>query len=550
MIKSLFLKNFIIVDNLQLYFTKGLNVLTGETGVGKSVILGALNQILGEKTKNNLLFDKSKESILEIVFTSESCKNIINDEFGVDASEDILLTKRIAINGRSKTYLNRCRINNSQIKRLRELLVDYHSQSQHLRIYEQNYQLNLLDSFAKNENILKDYTTAFGKLKRDKSKLNKLEKDRELIKKNRAFYQFQIEEINEANLSKDEEGLLHKELNILSFAKEIKDALEELEVSFFESDSSIYNKINSMIRRLDRFSENSLEIVEIINSLKDSLANINSSVDNSRSLIQTISLQPHRVAQIEKRLDILSQLKEKYKLDICGILEYKKKLNILLQKEKEKIEYFDNLKEKVQIEETTLQKISNKLTQRRNKSAKILVKKINSIIKNLAMKQAEFSITSSEKQDFSSTGKDNISFLFSANRDITTAKLKGAISGGELSRLALAIKSVISQSGRRKSFIFDEIDAGIGGEVANYVGKYIKSISTLHQTFCVTHLSQIAALSDTHFLIKKKEVAKRTVVNVKLLNDETKKIEIARMLSGTATKVAIKHAEEILEIKN
>ena len=550
MISSLIIRNFIIVEELKLNFTDGLTVITGETGVGKSVIIGAINLILGGQLTTDVHYDKHKSVYLEITFSNIKKQNPIFEEFGLESGDDVVVSKTIDKNRVSKCYLNRTKIKNSQAKMVKQMLIDYHSQSGHLQLFDKGFQLELLDTFAHLQEKRQRFSANLTSLKKTEKELKIASSEFEQKKQSHSLYSFQKNELDGANLVADEEQELFKELNILSYAKQISDLLNELVFATTESDEALYSQINSLLLRAQEYSENSKQIAEIASNLRDALFSLNEASLGARGALEQISQNPQRVAEIETRLDILSKLKQKYNMDIGQLIELCQKLETLIDgieiSEKSILKLEDLVKKK----RAGLLKLGKSLSSQRKLAAKDLQQRVNLVIVDLALANAEFKIEFSKKQkefqDFFSTGLDAINFLFSANLNQKAKPIKNSISGGELSRLVLALKSILASRSSNRSFIFDEIDSGIGGATANFVGKYIQKIAKIHQTFVITHLPQIASFAKTHYFIDKKVVDTRSRVSVARLGFEQKKSEIARMLSGSSTKAAVEHAKEIL----
>ena len=561
MINSLRIKNFIIVKELELNFGKGLQVLSGETGTGKSIIVGAIDFAFGGKFHPGFLFDDSKPAIVEITFDVNSeNKSLLKliSEYEVDISEnEICFTTELTPLQKRRIFLNGRRISRSIVKQFRDLLLDFHSQRDQQKIFDRNFQLEIIDKFGDLQTELKDYQRQFREIESLSEQLQELQTGESEREERIKLYEYQAEEIEEINPKIGEDEELQKEWNLLSNAKEIISQATFIEQAVYEADNSVYDIINSFINRLSDFEEAGSKITDIISYLKESAANLEEAVSEARNLRDSIEIDDLRLQECETRLNELNALKSKYKMELPEILNYYRKIKGLIAESKSDITRISELEAELKKKSEELHKKAEKLSEKRKRISIKLEKEIVENIKKLAIPDAEIKIKfdkvtrkkvfTSYLQGLSETGQDSVEIFFSANKGVKLQPLSVSASGGEISRVLLAIKKILSDKMESRTVIFDEIDTGIGGETANYLGEFIYKIGRFHQVVCITHLAQIASLADKNFAIEKMSKKNISEVIVRELDANEKKEEIARMLSGTKSELAVKHAEEIIK---
>ncbi|MEA1971812.1 MAG: DNA repair protein RecN, partial [Candidatus Cloacimonadota bacterium] len=533
-------------------------VLTGETGAGKSIIVGALNILLGNPIKKGLLFDPTKKGYIEAGFTINiNNKNIqkLLKTHNIEVDEnEIFFGKEITTSHKGKSYINGRRVTNAMVKDFSNILLDFHSQRDQILLLDKQYQLNILDKYAVSEKNLLHYRTLFYKSVSLNNQLIRLEKKEREAKQQNELFQYQYDEIEKAKLQTNEDATLQKEYNILANAETIIELTKEINFSLYESENSSYDNVSSFTNQLSDFSDDNKHLktlFELLQEVKISLESVTSEIE---SLDGIIELDEKRLSNVENRLDVLNSLSKKYGKSINEIIEYK---NIL----KRQLSDFDsfegmisNLKQEILSNSKDLVKNAEELSQTRKKASKKLNKEIESNLKLLSIPDISFDIKfkdlRSNKNDVNSlidTGFDEIDFYMSANKGVEVQPMKDAASGGELSRILLTIKKILSANISGRTIIFDEIDSGVGGKTAEVLGQFIKEISNNHQVLLITHLPQIAAFAGSHFVISKSSNRKKTKVNVILLDEKDKIKEIARMLSGSLSSLAKEHATELLK---
>ncbi|MBC8416662.1 MAG: DNA repair protein RecN [Candidatus Cloacimonetes bacterium] len=560
MIKSLRIDNFIIVEKLLLDFEKGLQVLTGETGAGKSIIVGAIDVILGGPVRPGMVYDESKPAYLETVFDIDKENKPLTNLLGkhdIDLSEnEIFLAKEIASNLRGKSFLNGRRITNPVVKEFREVLLDFHSQRDQQRLFDTEYQLEVLDKFGNMMPQREKFGNKFRETEQKIKDLIKLEaKEKELSEKVN-LYHYQVDEIEKMQLKNGEDSNLQTELNLLTNAEDILNQAVQMEQIIYENENSVYDIINGFISQFSRFEEDNPHLKNAVSSLHESLANLDESISQIREVQNIINVDSTRLEEVQERLDSINSVCLKYKRNVPQILEYIQFIKKELASYSSNQDKIKQMQAEIENDVSCLRNMADELTESRRKAAARFEEEIESNIKKLAIPDARIEIKfDNEYRDkeitnklagLNATGQDEIDIFFSANKGVKLQSLRFAASGGELSRFLLTVKKILSDKLDSRTIIFDEIDAGIGGRTADLLADFIHNIGRFHQVLCISHLPQIASYADRHFAIVKKSGAQASQVEVSVLDKNEKREEIARMLSGSTSELAIKHADEII----
>ena len=563
MIRSLSVENFIIVDKLNLDFGNGLQVLTGETGAGKSIIVGAINIILGSDIHAGMLLDDSLPAKLEAVFEINSDNKKLNNLFknyDIDISEgEAFFAKEINTNLRSKSFINGRRVSKDIIKEFRALLIDFHSQRDQQKLFDTDFQLEVLDIYGKFTNIRKQFTSKYKELESKIKKLKKLQKTESELANKIKLYQYQIDEINKTEPNIGEDAKLQAELNLLTNAEDILNIATQLEQEIYEKENSVYDAISSYISQLAKFKGDNKNIEEAVNSLQDASANLDDSINSIREVQNIIEVDSSRLEYIQSRLTSLNNLSVKYKQNIEEILEYRNNIQQQIDSYSSGKEEITKLNNEIIADTKNIDKLAEELSVKRKNTAINFEKEIVSNIYKLAIPDAEIEFKFDELENsmefterlsgLNETGKDAVDIFFSANKGVKLQPFRIAASGGELSRFLLAIKKILSDRLAKKTIIFDEIDSGIGGKTSELLAEFIHDIGRYNQVLCISHLPQIASYGDSHFSIEKISGDKSSEVKVKMLDEKERRIEIARMLSGSDTELALQHAAELIKKK-
>ena len=542
MLKELIIKNFAIIDDLTVRFESGFNVLTGETGAGKSIIVDALGIALGSRARSDLVRSGEKEATVQAYFEVEG-DNI--PDLGIDTFDSLILRRSVAYGGKSRAYINDTMVSLQSLLDLGRSLVDIHGQYEHQSLLSLDKQKLLLDSYGKlhsDREMVESLYKEVQKLEKEKNDLKQKVKERA---QKLDLLRFQIHEIDAASLKLGEKESLTEEKTILSNLSRLKELTEMAYSTLYDSEGSCTEKLSSVIAKVRDMSSIDSGVSDTLNLLESAFPFIEDAAISLRGLKDRNDLEPDRLSAIEERLELIKNLEKKYGEGIETVLRYRNDAEgelKVLEMTDERLDFIDaELKEK----EDKLMKTSDTLSEKR----RIIAKKIEELVMNelreLAFSNAEFRIDIRDVP-ITSTGINRVEFLFSANPGEPPKPLSRVASGGELSRVMLALKSILADVDNMPVLIFDEVDAGIGGKTAGRVGKKLKAISNNHQVLCTTHLPQIASLGDFHLKINKDQKGERVYVEVRELIGSERLDEIARMLSGKITEVSLRHAKELL----
>ncbi len=562
MLAELYLRNYILIPELRLRFNKGFTVLTGETGAGKSIIVGALNLVFGIQSAGQIALDAEKETYVELTFLVEPAYLELKaylEEIGASFPEgELVIAREFAPGGRSVSYLNGRKTNISILRDLYLLLVDFHFQRDQQKLLNGAYQLDLLDSFGKLGEAKAQYQEKLRSLNRMITELQKLENEDSRNEQLSELYAFQAEELRSASLTPDEDSALQQEFELLSHADEIVRHTGALHSKLYEEENSVYDVLSHARNQLDKYSAYSSQLAEINDKLGSCLELVGELSKELRTQQDGIHSDAARLESIHRRLDLLNHLKAKYKAaSIEELLQYYRRIDEFLRSRDSNQEQIAALKQNIEVTLSDLIRAAGVLSEKRQKTAKVLAADIEKKVKLLAIGNARMEIKIDKIPDseivmtnyqkfFGESGQDRIEMLFSANLGSPLQPLREIVSGGELSRILLATKKSLAEILPKRTIILDEIDLGIGGKTAGALADFIHDLAQSHQVICITHLAKIAAAGESHYYIDKNVTKGKTLVNVEILDDDTRRREIARMLSGHITETSLKHANELL----
>jgi len=549
MLKNLHIQNYALIDQLDIEFHQGLNIITGETGAGKSILLGALSLILGQRADSSVLKDSSRSCIVEGLFNIAGYN--LNDFFSgndIDYYDNTIIRRQINESGKSRAFINETPVNLNVLKDLGALLLDIHSQHENLLLGNGHFQLNVLDSFASLTEDLFKYQVQFKLFQSTKVELEQLLQEAASKRKDLDYFQFQLNELNQANLKSGELLDLEVLQQKLTHATEIKQSLQSVsEILSNDNTSAIYllKEAESSLKRIAAFFPDSTELEKRIEACRIELKDISSEIIGHDDRVE---IDPIQLEQVTARLDLLYALLQKHRLNTIDEL-------ISLRNEIEtKVDFICNLDfnlEKKQKNLTEIEKhlgiLAQTLSEKRKAAIPTIEGNIIDLLVQLGIKHAAFKIDNQKTENFQPLGTDRITFLFSANKQIPLQELSKVASGGELSRLMLSLKSMMIKSSGLPTIIFDEIDTGVSGEIADKVGNIINTMASGMQVINITHLPQIASKGKYHFLVYKDNHSANSITKIKLLDGKERVIEIAKMLSGEKlTEAALTNAKELL----
>ena len=549
MLKHLSIENYALIEKLDIDFSEGLSVITGETGAGKSILIGALSLILGKRADTQVLLNKSKKCIVEGSF---NIKNYGLDNFfkkyELDYENITILRREINKNGKSRAFINDTPVNLNLLKEFGDKLVDIHSQHNIITLNDSNFQLAVIDNYINHNELINNYKSEYFKYINQKNKLKELIEKENQLKTDQDYFKFQFDELENAQLIEGEQESIENELEILNHSEEIKSNLFKASQLLNNDENNLINtltEVNSLIHQLAGYLENLKEIDERLSVSLIDLKDVAAEIEKIESQINFDSAQ---IEKLNNRLDLIYHLQQKHRVtSITELIKIKEFFSGKLQGITSLDENIRKLRSDLNEQEKTLKKLANKISQNRKKAIPEIEKNIITILSRLAMPDAQIKIIQSNLPDFNRDGIDKIKFLFNANKGGGLNELSKIASGGELSRLMLSVKSLISQRNLLPTIIFDEIDLGVSGDIAGKVGDILLKMSKLMQVVAITHLPQIAGKGNDHLLVYKQTDEDSTKSKIKKIKDQERIKEIAKMLSGDEiTKAAIENAKELL----
>lgn len=554
MLQSLTIKNIALIDSLTISLENGFNVLTGETGAGKSLIIDSLALLLGEKADKSLISYGEQYASVEAVFEA-NLDSVLNrlEEFGLERENTIIISRKLSIDGKNECRVNGKSFTLSMLKSITAPLMDLHGQFQHQEILKESNQLKTLDAFggAKIKQAQSEYREVFYKLKEVKKQLSSFNFDSRDREKLLDLYSYQINEIQEANfVSGEEETLKDYRMKVLNQEK-IAFSLDRISSCFEGSGDSaglveLIKKCDYEFSEILKYLPENEDVASRISSARYELEDLSDTIE---SIKESLIYDEFSAAENEKRLDLLTSLKKKYGASIDEINEYLSKIKQEYDKLVNSAEIMEKLEnQKVQLA-SLLKKKAEILSNLRKQAATAFVEKVKEELAELSMKGSTFRIDFAQTDENSAdeTGFDKIEFMFTANAGQPPRPLNKVVSGGEMSRFMLAIKNITADIDQVDTMIFDEIDTGISGETANVLAEKLAKIGRFHQVVCVTHLAQVASFGTAHFFISKALKDGKTRTSIKLLSDEERVNEIARIIGGSISSFSLEHARLMLE---
>jgi DNA repair protein RecN (Recombination protein N) len=555
MLQKLSIHNYAIIDKLEIEFSDKLNIITGETGAGKSIIVGALGLILGERADSTVLVNKEKKCIVEGIFKAEGKKDVKEflkendpDNYRDDAAEELVLRREIASNGKSRAFINDTPVNLSQLQQLSMLLVDLHQQFDTLELGESDFQREVIDALANNAEPLNVYRSIYQQWQRAKKECEELKQQKQLFDKEADYNQFQYNELVEAGFKENELENIDAELKMLSNAEGIKSALNKVYFELEENDEPVVQQVKSLLNQLHAFESYHPGIPLVTQRLQSLQIELKDIADEIATISEQVNYDPQKIEQLNERLSVGYKLLKKHGVKTTNeLLEIQRRLQ-------EKLQAVLNIDETIQLKEKQAAQLLNdataqakKISAVRLKQIKPLEEKVNKLLAQVGMPNAKLKIDVRSGEELNAHGLDNIEFLFDANKSGQFQPVRKVASGGELSRLMLCIKSLVAQSIDLPTMIFDEIDTGISGEAAKQVGIILKQLAAKRQVICITHQPQIAGKADFHFFVYKEIVKDVVKTNIRRLANEERITVIAKMLSGEKpTAAALENAREMV----
>ncbi|HLF52244.1 DNA repair protein RecN [Flavobacterium sp.] len=549
MLNSLSINNFALIEKLAIDFSKGFSIITGETGAGKSILLGALGLVLGKRADLTSLKNKEEKCIIEAHFQlSRYNLQPFFEANDLDYEEETIIRREILPSGKSRAFVNDSPVNLQELQELGLYLIDIHSQHQTQELSEENFQFQIIDSIASNQDLINEYGTVLKSYKKDKTQLTTLNIQLQAVLKEQDYNTFLLEELLSAQLkSGEQEDLesIYEQLNNVEFIKENLD--KSLALANEEQYGILQNlkELKLALQKTANFSSDYHSLTERISSVSIEFDDI---VNELEQLTESLTNDPEQLDLVNQKLQTIYNLQKKHQVStIDELLEIQNDLDSKVVSVGELENEIEKLQGKIQQSALELDNFANSISENRIKAVPILSQKLIAILEQLGMPNVRFNMEINSTSNYLQNGKDELQFLFSANKGSDFGLLKKVASGGEMSRIMLATKAILAQYSKLPTIIFDEIDTGVSGEIANKMGDIMKEMSGAMQVFAITHLPQIAAKGNAHFKVFKSIVGEQTQSELKLLNSEERVVEIAQMLSGTVVSdSAINHAKALL----
>lgn len=579
MVDKIIIKNYLLLKDIEISFSNGFNVITGETGAGKTILINAISLLLGERADYSIISKNKEKMVIEGYIKRTGHNRDIIEKYLKDNSiepfEDIMIIRReLYSKGYSRNFINDSPVNINDLKTIGDSLIDIHSQNEHQSLLEKNIHIRLLDSFiskhvSKFINLISDYGRQYQKLCSLDKELSELNTKKNELEAKRTFIDFQLKEINEVNPKPGEDEELERELKMSENTEFVQQALGIAYSNLYEDSGSVTERLKLVEKELIKLKDLNKDIAQILNDITASASTLNEVSKQISEISNNITFDPEKIENIRERLFKLQFIKKKYGSNIENILKTKEEL----EKDLSLLENFDDrlgsMQKEIDLIKSKLYKLAQDISTIRKEKSLILEKEVAKVLKDVGFEFAEFKVNirgSEENTELPGTdrvnfiirqknsvvklgrdGIDNVEFLVKTNKGDNFSSLRKTASGGEISRIMLAVKTVLADADDIDVLIFDEIDTGISGRIAQKVGKVLKKLSEYHQVISITHLAQIAALGDEHFLVEKEVDKDKTLTRIRKLDKNEKVIEVAKLLSGEkVTDASIRSARELI----
>ncbi len=567
MLKTLLIKDYALIENIQVEFGKGLNIITGETGAGKSIIIDAMGLLLGERASTEIVRKGAEKSIVEGIYDVKGNQRIkrLVEENDIDFTDDLIVRREISLKGTNRCFLNDTPVTLNIIKEAGDLLVDLHGQHEHQSLLRTETHIEMLDEFADLNKHLEDFRLLSSNLYNLTKELRELKSKENIIKEKRELYDFQIKEIDAVSPKLNEETQLEDELKILENSERLITLTNDIYNSIYENEGAVMDQLGEVKNKIAELAKIDKQFDEKVNECESAFSLLDDVSSFVRSYKDKIEIDPSRLDEIRDRLGAFNLLKKKYGGTIDSVLKHREKIGVefeLAENFSDKISLLNKQIEQARIECGTAAK---KISAERKIISKKIKKEVEAALKNLGINDSRFEvkiqnekadekvenylIADGQKYKFDSNGYDSVEFFISTNIGEDLKPLAKVASGGEISRVMLALKSILAKSDRLPILIFDEIDTGVSGRIAQKVGQVLKSLASFHQIIAITHLPQIAGLADIHFAVEKKKTGERVVSYLKELGINDRLKEVAKLMSGeNISEAAINSAKELMGI--
>lgn len=565
MLKSLEIKDYALIDHTEIGFGRGLNIITGETGAGKSILIDAMSLLLGERASVEVIRKGAQKAFVEGFFDVELNKKVrslleVNE---IEFQPDLIIRREISLKGSNRCFINDTPVALTLIKQLGDLLVDLHGQHEHQSLLRIESHIGFLDEYSGNSKLIEEYQVFYKELNKKTSELKNLISKEESIKEKREIYAFQIKEIDSVSPSVGEDDTILNELNILENSEKLLELTEEVYTKLYDAEPSVIDLLGETKHKLNQLSGIDKSFLESEGECDSALAIVKELADSLRSYKSKIDVDPKEAEYKRERLGAINMLKKKYGGSIENIIEHRNKIG----KDFELADNFSDAISKIQSEIKALQKsageAAEKISLSRKKSAAKIESEVIKSLNQLGISDSSFKVKISKteadkdnvdfilfnnkKYSYSDTGFDEVEFYISTNIGEDVKPLTKVASGGEVSRIMLSLKTILAKSDKLPVLIFDEIDTGVSGRIAQKVGAALRDLASFHQIIAITHLPQIAGMANFHYSVEKKQIDDRTVSSIRQLDENERINEVAKLVSGEVlTKESIESAKQLI----
>ncbi len=565
MIKSLEIKDYALIDHINVEFGKGLNIITGETGAGKSILIDAMSLLLGERASTEVVRKGAQKSFVEGIFDVELNKKVksLLEENEIEFQPELIIRREISLKGSNRCFVNDSPVSLNIIKELGDLLVDLHGQHEHQSLLRTETHIEFLDEFANNHKLLEDYKTVYKELNCKQNELRELKSKEESLNEKKEIYGFQIKEIDNINPLPDEDELISNDLNILENSEKLLELTDDVYNKLYDGEPSVIDLLGETKHKLNQLANIDKSFLESEGECDSALAVVKELANSLRSYKSRIDVNPKEVETKRDRLGSINLLKKKYGGSIQKIIEHREKIG----KEFELADNFsaaiNNLEKEILSFRKSTGDAAEKLAASRKKYAVKVEIEVKKVLAQLGIPDAIFKVNMKQNEtdkndahsvivknknyNYTETGIDEVEFYISTNAGEDVKPLTKVASGGEVSRIMLALKTILAKSDKLPLLIFDEIDTGVSGRIAQKVGAALKDLASFHQIISITHLPQIAGMANNHFAVEKKQVDSRAVSSIKKLSNDERVNEVAKLISGEElTTASVESAKQLI----
>ncbi|MDR1673336.1 MAG: DNA repair protein RecN [Bacteroidales bacterium] len=552
MFTHLSIRNYVLIQELEVDFYEGLSIITGETGAGKSILLGALGLLTGQRADSGALLDKTRKCVVEGVFHLQSPTwKPTFDEYELEYAEETVIRREVSAEGKSRAFVNDSPVNLSILKDLGAKLVDIHSQHQNIYLESPVFQMQVLDTYARQSDTVADYTCEYGKYSDFEERLNCLIESTKQQQSEADYHRFRFEELTAAKLSAEEQAALEEEQELLTHAGEVKTGLSQISAWIDGDEASAVQMLKSAISMMSRLQQVYSKAKTFLPRMETTLIELKDIASETEQLTEMMEFQPERLEQVNDRLDLLYSLQQKHHAaSVEELIAIRDGLGAKLRELNNYDAQISRMKQQLTQMQTRLSALAGEISAKRHAAVQGIEKHIHTLLQQLGIPNALFRADITPTEQLTPTGADHVRFLFSANRQQNLQELGKVASGGELSRIMLAIKAVIAEKITLPTLIFDEIDAGVSGEIAEKMGNIIERTAHHAQVVNITHLPQVAAKGQHHYKVYKRDTGQTTQTKMQKLTPEERVMEIARILSGEkVTEAAMENARQLLKYK-